>query len=337
MLREQRCWSAWYQCVPVWFWFWFGTQGAPALTCSPALTITTSSPIHCCFHPKMSQNKQQQHPQCTFFHALLGWLKKTPQNQANTFKNPHPTAGTEQNTGGSLQWFPLCSFPLGRLAGKLLHSFHPQKLLVLFPKVIFSQPIRFPECTHHSWQGNALRDWAALPAWPCQGGKWFPPQSNFLQQIWASHQERALSGDWFLQGTFSKGLESRFIYTKFTPWPSPGAALRAEAEIAGVHRALMLLLWFKYEKKKTLYPNVSHFWSCLTSLDIFKSQRWLLRPRILPKNLGLFQVRPSGLRQKLLLVTGLWCCCCDLNTKKPQNLYPNVPHFWSCLASSDLF
>lgn len=269
MLREQRCWSAWYQCVPVWFWFWFGTQGAPALTCSPALTITTSSPIHCCFHPKMSQNKQQQHPQCTFFHALLGWLKKTPQNQANTFKNPHPTAGTEQNTGGSLQWFPLCSFPLGRLAGKLLHSFHPQKLLVLFPKVIFSQPIRFPECTHHSWQGNALGDWAALPAWPCQGGKWFPHRAIFSNNSdLLTRNELFLEID-FYRAHFQKGW-NHDLFTQNSP-------------------------------------------------------------------LGLLQVRPSGLRQRLLVFTGPWCCCCDLNMKKPQNLYPNVPHFWSCLTSSDLF
>lgn len=54
---------------------------------------------------------------------------------------------------------------------------------------------------------------------------------------------------------------------KFTPWPFPGEALRAEAGIAVVHWRCCCDLNMQ---TSPLYPNVSHFWRYLANLDLFK-------------------------------------------------------------------
>lgn len=125
--------------------------------------------------PKMPQNKWQQHPQCTFFHCPVRVTQKTTKTRQTPLKINAQQLALNKALGISAVVSTLL-FSLGTLDGKLLHSFHPQHLLYFPPSVIFSQPIRFPERTHHSWQGNAR---AALPAWPCQGGKWFPHRAMF--------------------------------------------------------------------------------------------------------------------------------------------------------------
>lgn len=164
----------------------------------PALTLSASPPpppgsftaASTC-SPKMPLNKWQQHPQCTFFHCPVRVTQKKPQTRQTPLKINAQQLALNKALGLSALVSTVL-FSLGTLDGKLLHSFHPQNLLYFPPSVIFSQPIRFPECTHHSWQGNALSSSAslALPRW-----EMILPQSNVLQQTWASHQEQVLHRD----------------------------------------------------------------------------------------------------------------------------------------------
>lgn len=138
--------------------------------------------------PKMPQSEwQQQHPLglSTFFHCPHQGASKNPQTSQAPLRID-PIIGPEQSTGGSLPWFPRCSFPLGRLGGKLLLSFHAQNLVGFSPGAVFCRPIRFSRS--HITPGREMhRGTEQLcqpgPALPCQGGKGFPPQRNFLQQI----------------------------------------------------------------------------------------------------------------------------------------------------------
>lgn len=81
--------------------------------------------------------------------------------------------------------------------------------------------------------------------------------------------------------------------------------------------------------------GTSSFWRLTLAGHVFK---WVEIIIYFPTSslLGLFQVRASGLRQRLLLVTGHWCCCWELKLKT-NPLHPNVSHLWTCLTSFDLF
>lgn len=198
-----------------------------------------------------------------------GCLQKPP-NQPSTFEN------RPQN------WHRTKHWQVSAVVSTLLFSFGKAwwqiaaQLPSTEPGGFFSRcgvfsAHSFLQVTHHSWQGNALRDRAALPARPSPslpGWERIPPTEQFSPT----------------NQSFSPGASSfwRLILTghSFT-W----------AEI-------------------TIYFHKSSL-------------------------LGLFQVSPSGLRERLLLVTGHWCCCWELNLRT-NPLYPKVSHFRGCRTSFDL-
>lgn len=171
---------------------------------------------------------------------------------------------------GSLLWFPLCSFLWEHLMGNCCTASIHKTCCIFLQVWYFLSP--FISLSAHITPGREMLR-AALPAWPCQGGKWFPHRAMF-----SNKPEPLTRNKFFPETDFYRALNKNFYILKWV-------------EIT-IH-----------------FHQSSH--------------------------LGLFQVRPSGLKQELIAVVH-WCCCCDLNMKT-NALYPNVSHFWRCLANFDLF